>query len=278
MRRTNLLRVGMGVAGVVAAAWLSGCESETNAPSSSSGAVPDASFTVDSGGSSSGDLDSGSTDGGGPTDGGGGDAGGDFTSPGIGLANFYDVPLDLCIKPQGASDYTALYGAEGGVPVGALGVVRPVPVGAEVKWIVATAGCAAPGIYTPGVLTSPTTQRLITVVRKQPLDDARSVFMRGAQHVAGKDNVYYARLGRDATFTPAGGAAITIRDDRVNALDPNLSGTLLLTAPAGDYTKALKTAAGASIIIETPTGILVCDLAAPPNGHLVPCGGPVRSP
>lgn len=274
----NLVRVGLGVAVVLAAAWSGACSSSSS--SSSSGEVPDAGGNADSGGSS-GDIDSGGgADSGNSTDSGSDAGGGDFASPGVGLANFYDAPIDLCVKPQGAADYTApaLYAAEGGVPIGSMGVVRSVPVEAEVKFILAGTTCTQPGIYTPGSVTTTNTPRVVMVVRKQPLDDARKVFMRPTQHVAGKDNVYYARLGRDATFTPTGGAAIDIDDAKVTPLDPNLTGTLLLTAPAGDYTKQLKTAAGVSLIIETPTNILVCDLAAPPAGHLVQCGGTVRSP
>lgn len=280
MLATNLFRVGSGVAAVLVTAWVSACSSSSSSPSSSSGELADASFSVDSGsGSSGGEVDSSAGIGdGGPTDGGG--TGGDFTTPGVGLANFYDAPLDLCIKPQGASDYTAasLYGAEGGVAVGSVGAIRPVPVGAEVKFTTAGTSCAQPGIYTPGTLTSSSTPRVMMIVRKQPLDDARTVFMRPTQHVAGKDNVYYGRLGRDATFTPAGGAPVTIDDSKVTALDPNVTGSLLLTAPAGDYTRPLKTAAGVSLIIETPTAILLCDLLAPPTGHLLRCGDSVRAP
>lgn len=275
----NLARVGLGVAVALAASWSVACSSSSS--SSSSGEVPDGSATFDSGGSSgssgsSGDIDSGAgTDSGGQTD-----AGGDFAEPGIGLANFHSAGLDLCVKPKGAADYTApaLYAAEGGIPLGAMGVVRPVPIDAEVKFIPAGVTCTQDGLYPPGVITTKNTPRIIMVVRKEPLDDARKVFMRPTQHVAGKDNVYYARLGRDATFTPTGGAAITIEDDRVNPIDPNLTGTLLLKAPAGDYTTQMKTAAGVSLIIETPTNILLCDLAAPPTGHLAACGGTVRAP
>jgi len=279
MLRASIVRVGLGGVAALLAAWAAGCESESNAPSSSSGALPDASFTVDSsdGGSSSGDVDSG----GGTVDSGtdAGPTGGDFTTPGVGIANFYDSGLDVCVRATGAADFTGpLYGPEGGVAIGAVGVFRPVPVGATVKVIVAGTGCAAAGIYTAGVITSTGVPRVMVVVRKQPLDDARLVIMRAADHVAGKDNVYYGRIGKDATFTPAGGAAITIEDGAVTKLDPNVAGTLLLASAAGNYTKPLKTAAGVSMIIETPTDILVCDLLAPPNGHLIPCGGNVRAP
>lgn len=274
----GMVRVGMGGAAALIAAWAAGCSSDSNAPSSSSGTLPDASFTVDSsdGGSSSGEVDSG----GGTVDGGTDAApAGDFTTPGVGIANFYDSGLDLCVKATGTADFTGpLYGAEGGVAIGSVGVFRPVPVGATMKVIVAGAGCAGAGLYTPGSITSSGTPRVMLVMRKQPFDDGRLVIMRGPDHVAGKDNVYYGRLSRDATFTPTGGAAITIEDGAVTKLDPDVTGTLLLTAAAGNYTKQLKTAAGVSMIIETPTDILVCDLLAPPNGHLVPCGGSVRAP
>lgn len=278
MLRASFVRVGLGGAVALIAAWVAGCESESNAPSSSSGTLPDASFTVDSsdGGSSSGDVDSG----GGSIDA-GSDAApvADFTTPGIGIANFYDSGLDLCFKATGAADFTGpLYGAEGGVAIGAVGVFRPVPVGATVKVIVAGAGCAGAGLYTPGTITNSGIPRVMLILRKQPFDDGRLVIMRGPDHVAGKDNVYYGRIGKDATFTPAGGAAITIEDGAVTKLDPNVTGTLLLASAAGNYTKPLKTAAGVSMIIETPTDILVCDLLAPPNGHLIPCGGNVRAP
>jgi hypothetical protein len=253
-----------------------GCESSSSS-SSSSGDLPDGG-TFDSGGSSSGDVDSGGSDGGGNVDA-GSDAGGGFTEPGVGLANFHDTPLDICFKATGAADFTGpLYGAEGGVPIGSMGVVRPVPIEAQVKFIVAGSGCAANGIYTPGSVTSKNTPRVITIVRAQPLDDARLVIMRPAQHVAGKDNVYYGRLGRDATFTPAGGAATTIEEGKVTALAPNLTGTLTLSAPAGDYTKQMKTGSGVMLIIETPSTILLCDLLAAPSGHLAACGDPVRAP
>jgi hypothetical protein len=51
------------------------------------------------------------------------------TEPAIGLANLYGSAIDFCFMPPGATDWVGpVFGAEGGVPNGAVTVKRPVPI------------------------------------------------------------------------------------------------------------------------------------------------------
>lgn len=217
----------------------------------------------------------------------GGDAANDPGSlsaePGIYLANMWGAPIDFCFRPPGESAFTGpVFQAQGGVPADAVSVRTSVPVESFVVLITGGATCSDTPIFTGGTVTTAGTPLLVLVVRNGSIEDARPVYLRPEDHVAGKDNLYYGRQARDARFVPAGGGAPTaIADDAPTPLDPGLTGALELEIPANTATREVKTAVGVSLLLDAPhpeTTPLLCDLLAPEAGHLLACSAAVRAP
>jgi len=267
--------LGLLVAGFFVAGALVGCENSSSTSSPDGGSLGGGDFDASSGGPGNPDA---------ATEPNPGDAAAEaaagFTEPGIALANLWGTGIDFCFRPPGATDYVGpVFQTEGGIPNGAVSVTRSVPVASMVALIPSGQNCASTPLFTPGTVTSPNTARLMLVVRNGPSADARKVFVRPADHVAGKEMIYYGPFGRDGAFVPnGGGAPIEIRSDRPTAVDPNVSGELQLTAGANPtFTRPMKTAVGVLWLIETPTEALLCDELAP-NGHLLSCGSSVRAP
>lgn len=215
--------------------------------------------------------------------GGGDDAGTEFpTEPGISLANLWGTPIDFCFRAPGAVDFTGpVFDEQGGVPDRAVSVRYAVEPESFVILVNAGAGCASTPIFTGGSVTTDATPAITLVVRGGTIQDARITFFRPADHESGKDNVYYGRQGRDATFIPSGGAAITLDDAAPTALDANVTGQLSLENGNDTVTRAMTTSAGVLLLLDAPlpqTTPLLCDLLAPTTGHLHRCDDNVRAP
>jgi hypothetical protein len=253
---------------------LAACDDSSSGPG---GPTPNAGgFDAGGGGSSSGDPSN-------PTPG-GPDAAPDGntafpTEPGIGLANLTGAVLDFCYMPPGATDWIGpVFRPEGGIPDRAVSVVRSVPIDSKVALISGAAGCDTP-MFTPATDPNSATPRMMYVVRSGPSADGRRMFFRPADHVAGKEMVYFGPFGRDATFHPAGGGApVEIDRDEVTPLDPNMTGEIRLTGGTDPVqTRTLKTGSGVLFLVENPNELIVCDVLAP-QGHLLSCGSNVRVP
>jgi hypothetical protein len=276
MLRVGSSHVGLGAAGavLVLAGWLVACEDSSNTPGGGNFGGAD----FDAGGGNTG------IDGGGPTGSNQNDAapeaGQSSTEPAIALANLHGSAIDFCFIPPGATDWVGpVFGSEGGVPNGGVSVKRPVPIGSKVALIGAGQDCTSTPLFTPGTDPQKGTPRITLVVRGGPDGDARKVFEKPAEHVAGKEMVYYAGYSRDALFTPSGGGVAVEIKRGPTALDPNVTGELTLTPSSGPtFARSMKTAAGVVLLIETSTEALLCDELAPPNGHLLRCGADVRVP
>lgn len=209
-----------------------------------------------------------------------GEAGAVFIEPSIALLNLWGAPLDFCFKPPGAADFVGpVFAAEGGVPHLAASVMRPMPIGSEVILFLAGPDCTATPLFGADAPTHRLTPITTMVVRKEA-DDARKLFHRPELHAPGKDVVYFAPHGRDGWFTPGGGGApIEIERGQPTLLDANVTGEVRLSYPDHPtFTRPMKTASGAVLVVETTTGVMICDELAPPNGHLLRCGDDVRAP
>lgn len=275
LRRLRLASVV--VSGVALAGWLAGCDD-----SSSPGTGPDVGFDGGLGG-----FEAGGEDGAPPgEDSGGGDGAidpGSFsTEPGIYLANLFGLPIDFCYRPPGETDFTGpVFEARAGVPDRAVGARAPVPVGSFVVLIPAGVPCDATPIFTGGSVTNEGTPLVALVVRGGTISDARKVVLQPGQHVAGKDNVYYGRQGRDAAFVAGGGASTPLDDAAPTALEPGLSGAFELSVSEDTVTREGKTAAGVLLLLDAALperDPLLCDLLAPVVDDLVACGDSVRAP
>jgi hypothetical protein len=273
---TPFVRVGLVAGALLLGGSLAACEEDSNAPGGGS---------FDAGGFDAGGFDGGSIDAAGATDGNQADVAAEAatpsTEPGIALANLRGAGIDFCFMPLGATEWTGpVFGSEGGVPDRSVSVRRPVPVGSQVAFIQAGASCTATPLFTPGTETTIATPIVTVVVRGGPDGDARKVFYKPAEHTAGKEMVYFGPFSRDAAFHPAGGGPSTeIERGEPTALEPNVTGELLLTASGNPtFTRPMKTAAGIVFLLETPTDAILCDELPPYNGHLLRCGSDVRAP
>lgn len=198
----------------------------------------------------------------------------------LALANLWSTPLDLCVRKPGDPWTGPLFAAESGIPVGSVSAKRSVQTDRylEVSLIPAGQTCAATPVITGGTFDMEASPRIVLVIRES-IGDVRQIQQKETP-VAGKDNVFYGRLGHDVELQPSGGgAAIAIADDKMTSLDANVTGTLSLTQPNHTATRQMKTAVGIFTIIDTgPSDPILCDELAPPAGHLMSCGPAVRSP